>query len=130
MPQRNRRVFVSFDFDNDKALKDLIVGQARNSDSPFDISDWSLKEASKEADWEKDAKAKITAVDTVVVMAGEKTDKASGVLKEVKIANDLNKGVFQVIGYSNKTCPNVPGAGKRYNWTWDNLKALLGKVTY
>ena len=29
------KVFVSFDFDNDKALKEFIVGQAKNSDSPI-----------------------------------------------------------------------------------------------
>jgi len=43
MPKK--KVFVSFDFDNDKTLKDFIVGQAKNSDSPFEISDHSLKEA-------------------------------------------------------------------------------------
>ena len=29
MPIRNRRVFVSFDFDNDRALYNFIVGQAK-----------------------------------------------------------------------------------------------------
>jgi len=33
------RVFISFDFDNDKALKDFLVGQSKNTDSPFEISD-------------------------------------------------------------------------------------------
>ncbi len=36
------KVFVSFDFDNDKALKDFIIGQAKNLDSPFEVSDYSL----------------------------------------------------------------------------------------
>jgi hypothetical protein len=31
------KVFVSFDFDNDKKLYDFIIGQARLSDSPFDV---------------------------------------------------------------------------------------------
>ncbi len=30
-----KRVFVSFDFDNDRTLKDFIIGQARLPDSPF-----------------------------------------------------------------------------------------------
>ena len=34
-----KRVFVSFDFDNDKSLKDLIIGQAKNPDSPFEVSE-------------------------------------------------------------------------------------------
>ena len=30
MAQQKKKVFVSFDFDNDKTLKDFIIGQARN----------------------------------------------------------------------------------------------------
>ena len=44
------KVFISFDFDNDRALKEFMVGQARNADSPFEISDHSLKEAAPEKD--------------------------------------------------------------------------------
>jgi len=33
-----KRVFISFDFDNDKVLKDFIVGQSKRPDSPFEIS--------------------------------------------------------------------------------------------
>ncbi len=37
-----KRVFVSFDFDNDKKLKDFIIGQSKLSDSPFEVTDHSL----------------------------------------------------------------------------------------
>jgi hypothetical protein len=46
-----KRVFVSFDFDHDRVLKDFIIGQARLPDSPFDVVDNSLKEAAPERDW-------------------------------------------------------------------------------
>ena len=39
------RVFCSFDFDNDKGLKDALIIQSKLDDSPFEIADWSLKEA-------------------------------------------------------------------------------------
>jgi hypothetical protein len=39
-----KRVFISFDFDHDEDLRNLLVGQARNPDSPFEIADWSVKE--------------------------------------------------------------------------------------
>ena len=39
-----KRVFISFDYDYDENLRILLVGQARNPDSPFTISDWSVKE--------------------------------------------------------------------------------------
>ena len=40
-----KRTFISFDYDYDLDLKNLLVGQARNDDSPFEITDMSIKEA-------------------------------------------------------------------------------------
>src|SRR4051794_6158339 len=37
------RVFISYDYDNDAFLKEALVGQSKLPDSPFDISDWSIK---------------------------------------------------------------------------------------
>ena len=81
MPKK--RVFISFDYDNDLNLKNLLVGQAQLSDSPFEISDWSLKEAAPEKDWEEKALAKIRRSDIVVVIKGNSTYRASGVRKQV-----------------------------------------------
>ena len=40
-----KRVFISFDYDHDETLKTFLVGQAKLPDSPFDLADWSIKEA-------------------------------------------------------------------------------------
>ena len=121
-----KKVFVSFDFDNDKALKDFIIGQAKNPDSPFEVSDHSLKEAAPEKDWVEKARRAISRSDIFIVMLGPKTKKASGVLKEVKIANELKKNKFQIIGYKDGTEDwRVPDAGRVYRWNWENLKKLL-----
>lgn len=124
--QKKKRVFVSFDFDHDKTLKDFIIGQARNSDSPFDVADHSLKEAAPRADWEKKARAAISRSDVFIVMLGSKTRSASGVKKEVQMARDLKKKRFQIIGYQNGSADwAVAGGGRVYRWNWANLKKLL-----
>jgi hypothetical protein len=41
----NPRAFISFDFDNNLTEKNLFVGQAKNSRTPFSIEDWSSKES-------------------------------------------------------------------------------------
>lgn len=124
-----KKVFISFDFDNDKTLKDFVVGQAKNPDSPFEISDHSLKEAAPEKDWLARAQAAIARADVFIIMLGPKTNNASGVLKELKIANEKNKEKFQIIGYREGT-ENwaVPGGGRVYRWNWENLKKLLFEV--
>lgn len=120
------KVFVSFDFDNDKALKEFIIGQAKNSDSPFEISDYSLKEAKPEKDWLDHAKLAIARADVFMIMLGSKTKNASGVLEELNVAIEKDKKKFQIIGYKDGTSDwSVPGGGRTYNWNWENLKKLL-----
>ncbi|MEQ1882455.1 MAG: TIR domain-containing protein [Burkholderiales bacterium] len=121
-----KRVFVSFDFDNDKALKDFIIGQARNPDSPFEVIDTSLKEAQPMKTWEDKARVAIKGSDIVLVMVGPNTYKAPGVLKEVKMAREAQVPIVQVIGYKDGNYTAVADAGRLYAWNWDNLKKLLG----
>lgn len=52
-----KRVFISFDYDHDSDLKNLLVGQARNEDSPFEIADWSVKEELS-GDWKQKVREK------------------------------------------------------------------------
>lgn len=123
-----KRVFISFDYDNDVALKDFLVGQSRMSDSPFDFIDCSVKEHLK-GDWKEKARAKIRGVDVVAVICGQKTDQAAGVGVEVGLAQDENIPYFLLKGYSDKTCikpRSASGQDKIYQWTWDNLKLLIG----
>lgn len=120
-----KKVFVSFDFDNDRQLKGFIIGQSKLPDSPFDVIDHSLKEAAPERNWEAKASAAIKRSDIVLVMVGPKTHLAHGVLKEVKMARNANKHIVQIIGYKNRDYTSVPGAGRIYRWSWENLKSLL-----
>ncbi|WP_296555449.1 TIR domain-containing protein [Pigmentiphaga sp.] len=119
------RVFVSFDFDNDRVLKDFILGQAKLADSPFDVVDHSLKEAAPEHDWERKARAAIAKSDIVLVMVGPQTHKAHGVLKEIAMAREANVKIVQIIGYKNGDYTPVSNAGRLYAWNWPNLKTLL-----
>ena len=126
MNMAKTRLFVSFDFDNDRTLRDFIIGQARNADSPFEVTDVSLNEAAPERDWETKARRAISGADKFVIMVGPNTARASGVLKELKMASDLGKPRYQIIGYKDGSSDwSVPGGGQVYRWNWDNLKKIL-----
>lgn len=120
------RVFVSYDFDNDKRLKDFIIGQSHLPDSPFEVIDCSLKEAVPERTWEEKADRAIRGSDIVIVMVGSSTYRALGVLKEVRMARDAEIPIVQIIGYKDGNYTAVPNAGRLYSWNWENLKKLLG----
>jgi hypothetical protein len=121
------KVFISFDYDHDDDLKMLLVGQAKHSDTPFELADWSIKEPIT-GDWKAKARTRIKSVGVVAVICGEHTNTATGVSAEVTIAQEEGVPYFLLKGYSNKTCvkPTAAKAGdKIYNWTWDNLKLLI-----
>ncbi len=122
------RVFISFDYDHDSDLKTLLIGQAKNPDSPFDVSDWSVKEELA-GDWKEKVRLRIRQVEQVIVLCGEHTDTASGVSVEVTITQEEKKPCFLLHGRASKTCKKPKSArssDKMYKWTWDNLKALIG----
>jgi hypothetical protein len=121
-----KRVFVSYDVDNDKFLKESITSQAKNPDSPFEVSDVSVKEEAPQAEWETRTRAAIARADIFLVMLGSKTRQAPGVRKEVRMANAFAKTRFQIIGYENDGEDwAVPNAGPVYKWSWPNLKNVL-----
>ncbi len=121
-----KKVYICFDFDKDKALKDLLIGQSRNPESPFEVVDGSLIEAEPEKEWEEKARRRIGQADRVIVLLGPCTHQAPGVLKEIRIAREQGKKIVQMIGHKDGTYQRITGAGTLYRWTWDNLKKILG----
>jgi len=123
-----KRVFISFDYDHDETLKTFLIGQSKHQDSPFELTDWSIKEPIT-GDWKAKARTRIKSVDIVAVICGDHTDTATGVSAELTIAQEENVSYFLLKGYSDKTCVKPKAAkstDKLYNWTWENLKILIG----
>ena len=125
------RVFTSFDFEHDEDLRTLLVGQSRNSNTPFAIVDWSLKEALT-GDWKQKVRTRIRSVDKVIALCGEYTDRASGVSVEMRIAREERKPVLFIRGRPDKPC-KLPSAAlptdKINPWTWDGIAEFLRKPT-
>jgi hypothetical protein len=121
-----QRAFISFDYDSDARLKDLLVGQAKNPDSPFEIADWSIKQAS--GDWKAQARKRIKASGLVIVLCGKQTHGATGVAVELGVAQEEHIPCFMLAGYkTGSTRPTTARTSdKMYEWTWDNLKRLVG----
>jgi hypothetical protein len=123
-----KRVFISFDYDNDKFLKVALVGQANHGDSPFELADHSIQEALT-GDWKEKAKARIKKTELVIVICGKKTHLATGVSAELKIAQEHGVPYFLLHGYPDEICTRPVSAlstDKIYDWTWPNLKLLVG----
>jgi hypothetical protein len=117
---RKKRIFISFDYDHDEALRIFLAGQAKHPDTPFELADWSIKEAIT-GNWKEKARARIRSVEAVAVICGEYTDSATGVSAEVRIAQEEGVPYFLLAGYSDKVCKKPVTAkptDKLYRWTW------------
>lgn len=128
MATSKKRVFISFDYDNDDGAKKMLAGQAKNDDSPFDFKDSSIKEHLT-GDWKDKVRRRMDNIDIVVVLCGQSTDKAAGVSAELSIAKEKKKEYFLLQAYSDVTCKKPTTAAttdKMYEWTRDNLKKLIG----
>jgi len=123
-----KRVYISFDYDHDDDLKTLLVGQAKNPDSPFAIADWSIKEPIT-TNWKATARQRIRAVDVVAVICGKYTNTATGVAAEVSITQEEEIPYFLLAGRAaggNKKPTTARTDDKLYAWDWENLKRLIG----
>lgn len=123
-----KRAFISFDFDHDEDLRNLLAGQSKHPDTPFNIQDWSVKEAMT-GDWKEKVRGRIRRAELTIVICGEYTHLASGVSAELSISREEGKPYFLLWGRASKNCTKPSSAyfsDKVYNWTWDNLKSLIG----
>ena len=124
-----KRVFMSFDYDNDSGAKVMLAGQAKLPDSPFEFQDASIKEHLR-GDWKEKVKNQMAKVDLVIILCGTKTNTAAGVAAELEIAKECGKRYFFLAAYSDCECVFPKGASWWFNtlhkWTWDNLKRQIG----
>jgi hypothetical protein len=65
----------------------------------------------------------------VIVLCGEHAFLAKGVAEELTLAQEKNTPYFLLTAYADRTCTKPMSAmssDKVYEWTWDNLKTLIG----
>ncbi|GIN27214.1 MULTISPECIES: TIR domain-containing protein [Bacillus] len=117
-----KRVFISFAIE-DKSLRDFLVGQARNENSPFEFVDMSVKKPWDSA-WKTNCRTRIKGCDGVLAIVTKNTKKADGQLWEVKCAKEEGIPLRGVWGYRDEKPTSIPNEleGVRIvNWTWDNI---------
>ena len=122
-----KSVFISFDFDHDNSLRGDLVAQAERQDSPFSITDWSVRYQINEG-WKKEVGDRIRRADLTIIICGEHTHQANGVEAEVTMVQQSGKPYFLLKGRSDKTCTRPKSAPKKkkiHPWTWPTLKELI-----
>ena len=124
MPKLN--IFVSFEFDKDRDLKDNFYKQA-NERTPHRVGNCSLKEAYPSEKWKKKAKHAIAGCDVVVILIGEDTHNAPGVKVETDMALSLEKPVIQ-IKPQGRSYTGLKHLSEPIMWKWKTINAKLDEI--
>lgn len=120
MNNRPVRVFLSFEFGKDEELHRSFYAQAKEH-SKHEILDYSLNEPyHPDPAWLNKARKQITQSDIVIVVNGDDTHNAPGVIKEVNEARQQKKPIFQ-IRPQPRSSGEVKGAGEVISWKWKQL---------
>lgn len=119
--------FISFDFENDQDLRDLLWAQDKQPEASFQMTDCSVEELLTDG-WREKIRERIRRVDQVIFICGERTHRAQGVGVEYAVTRQQGKPYFFLQGRPNKSSSRprrATDSDKIYMWTLDNLQALL-----
>ena len=120
------RVFISFAIEDEK-YRDFLVRQGKDSRTPFEFIDMSVKEPYMQKEWKDKCRTRIRRCHGVIVLLSTNTYHSSGARWEIKCAKEDG---IPIIGMHIKK--NDKGAippelkGKRViNWTWENVDKFI-----
>jgi hypothetical protein len=125
------RAFISFDFDHNEMEKNLFVGQAKNSRTPFSIEDWSSKSSLPQSHWERLIASKINKCNVLIVLVGKTMVSAIGVAKEIAFAKEADVPVFGVYVGGADTSSTLPAGLQRnrtISWEWDRIADAIDQT--
>ncbi len=118
-----KKVYISFDFQNDRAFKNELVSASQAKDASFKIANWSTKPVNIGPKWLKETKYHIGRCDAFVVVIGENTEMAEGVRHELDIAETIGKLIIPLLAHPQNTLPK--GIVEAHDWSPDTLTSLL-----
>ena len=124
MPALN--IFVSFEFDKDLDLKNNFYRQAKQ-ETTHRIRDCSLHESYPDEAWKNKARDAIRHCDAVVVLIGQDTHEAPGVIVETDMARSLRKPVIQVRPQV-RPYNGLTRLGEPIPWRWSRINAELDAI--
>ena len=119
-------IFVSFEFDKDRNLRDSFYEQAKLQ-TQHRVRNCSLREAYPEEEWKREARDAIQVCDVVIVLIGEDTHNAPGVRTEVDMARSFGKPTFQVRP-QKRPYPGVAGIADPIPWRWQRINRRLDEI--
>ncbi len=124
-------IFISYDYDNDKHYKNLLVAWDANKEFDFGFTDHSADVSINSDDAtaiKRAISAKINNAMIFLCLVGEHTHKSTWVKWEIAKAVELKKKIVAVkIKSTNKTPDGLLGVGAKWamSFTFESIKTAI-----
>lgn len=126
---RALRIFVSYDYDNDRHYRHLLSAWSANPRFSFSFEDHSTPKINSEqaARIKAAITVKMKAADCLLVIVGRDTHKSRWVAWEIEKAKELGLALVAVkIERAHRTPPALAGAGAK--WAYSFSEAAIAKA--
>jgi hypothetical protein len=121
------RVFISF-AKEDIRYRDLLVGQGKNHDTPFDFQDMSLQEPF-DSKWKTRCREKIKECHAFIALLSKKTWRAEGARWEMSCAAEEGIPTIGIHIYKdNKGAIPPELQGRVVSWRRDTIAKFISRV--
>jgi hypothetical protein len=121
------RIFISFAAE-DLSSRNLFVGQAKHSKSPFDFVDMSLGEPF-DSKWKTQCREKIANCHGFIALLSKSTWRAAGARWEMKCAADEGIPSIGIHIYKHDKGAKPPELkGRIIQWQWNSIARFVDKV--
>ena len=126
-----KKIFVSYDYDNDWYYKNLLLAWDKNREFDFGFSDQSADvsiQSTNVAAIKRAISAKINASTYLLCLVGEKTSKSYWVAWEIDKAKELRKKLVAVKISNRNVTPNGlldAGASWAMSFSFDAIKDAI-----
>ncbi|MCP4761961.1 MAG: TIR domain-containing protein [archaeon] len=127
----NKKVFVSYDYDNDRYYKNLLLAWDKNSDFDFNMSDQSADvsiNSTNAAAIKRAISAKINNATYFLCIIGKQTHNSDWIKWEIEKAAELNKKIVAVKTESTNSSPTeIYGIGAKWamSFTFEAIKKAI-----
>jgi hypothetical protein len=123
-----KRIFISFAIE-DKRMRDLFVGQARNDRVPYEFTDMSVKEPWSDS-WKTRCRIRIKGCHGVIVLITKNLKTATGALWEINCAKEESKPILGVYmsGCDSSDSPTELIGVRKINWTWEAIAEFVDRL--
>lgn len=129
-----KKVFISYDYTNDKHYKNLLLAWDKNADFDFSMDDQSADVSINSNDSTVIKRAislKINSATYFLCIIGEKTYKSAWVKWEIEKAKELKKNIIAVkTAPSNISPSEITGIGAKWalSFSHEGIKTAIEKA--